>query len=407
MQFIVIRAAGYGFALLAAGFVFAGSGIGAAEAASLPNLIQNPSMTDAGVGGLPAGWFRGGYGDNDATYTYPVSGKSGPGAKVEITRYASGDAKVYFAEVPVTAGNYYEFRDFYQSNVPNFVTVQYRFADGTLRYMDIGMPEAAGKWEKFETVFRVPSGVVSMTIFHLIKEPGFIVTDEYSLAELKKQPIFEEGFVSLNFDDGWLSQYEEAAPILAAAGLKATFYITTERLGQTNFMTADQVLGLYQSGHEIGAHTRTHPHLPLLTKDQMREEIVGSKRALQGLGVADVMTFSYPFGEWDTTSLRIVKNEFKGARGSGGIFNEKIQNIYVLNSFSLRSDTAVETIKQWIDQADRDKTWLILVFHRIDESDSSGFDTSSVALQEIVDYLVDNQVPVKTNAEGIALIKKN
>lgn len=39
---------------------------------------------------------------------------------------------------------------------------------------------------------------------------------------------FDQGFVSLTFDDGWASQYQNAKPILDASGLKGTFYIITK-----------------------------------------------------------------------------------------------------------------------------------------------------------------------------------
>lgn len=42
---------------------------------------------------------------------------------------------------------------------------------------------------------------------------------------------FTQGFVSLTFDDGLLNQYQNALPILDAAGLKGSFYIITHTAG--------------------------------------------------------------------------------------------------------------------------------------------------------------------------------
>ena len=49
--------------------------------------------------------------------------------------------------------------------------------------------------------------------------------------------------MTLSFDDSWISQYTTVLPILTTAGLKATFYITTQPIleGWSDFMTPAQV----------------------------------------------------------------------------------------------------------------------------------------------------------------------
>ena len=51
-------------------------------------------------------------------------------------------------------------------------------------------------------------------------------------------------------------------------------------------------------GHQIGAHTRTHPVLTEIPAALAREEIAGSKKGLGGprFGFA-VKHFCYPYGE--------------------------------------------------------------------------------------------------------------
>ena len=61
-------------------------------------------------------------------------------------------------------------------------------------------------------------------------------------------------------------------------------------------MSRQEVLGL-PDNIEIGSHTRTHPILPCLDDDQAREEIEGSRRALESLMGRPVVSFCYPDGQ--------------------------------------------------------------------------------------------------------------
>jgi peptidoglycan/xylan/chitin deacetylase (PgdA/CDA1 family) len=52
-----------------------------------------------------------------------------------------------------------------------------------------------------------------------------------------------------------------------------------------------------ERGFEVGSHTLTHPHLPDLDDDSLRDELWESRaRIEQRLGSCE--TLAYPFGEW-------------------------------------------------------------------------------------------------------------
>jgi hypothetical protein len=69
---------------------------------------------------------------------------------------------------------------------------------------------------------------------------------------------------------------------------------------------------------------------------------------------------------------------------------------------TVEASTTVEQVKTWIDTAAISKTWLILVFHQIDET-GAPYGTTSGVIQNIVDYLVSHNVPVRTVAQGISM----
>ena len=69
--------------------------------------------------------------------------------------------------------------------------------------------------------------------------------------------------------------------------------------------TGSQALRAAQAaGHEIGNHTRTHPHLADLTRDEQLLQIAGADRMLRNEGI-DVGSFCYPYGSvGDVSAVR-------------------------------------------------------------------------------------------------------
>ena len=78
---------------------------------------------------------------------------------------------------------------------------------------------------------------------------------------------------------------------------------TTERA-----MTPDELIRIVEHGLiEIGAHTRHHSMLPQLPIGRQREEIISSKRDLEGLLNRQVAGFAYPNGSATDDTKRMVR----------------------------------------------------------------------------------------------------
>lgn len=71
------------------------------------------------------------------------------------------------------------------------------------------------------------------------------------------------------------------------------------------------------NGIEFGAHTETHPHLPALPPDSVRQEVTGSKSDLERRLRLPVRSFAYPYGERDPFVEQVV--EQSGFWGSCGL----------------------------------------------------------------------------------------
>ena len=125
------------------------------------------------------------------------------------------------------------------------------------------LPSSSGEWKTFSGQFTAPSNAAKVTVFHLIQSVGFLAIDNVALTQGSVQPAptpppsnSGEAMVSLVFDDGWSSIYENALPIVEAAGYKSTHYIITETLDGDfdGYMSIADVLDLQSRGHEIDVY---------------------------------------------------------------------------------------------------------------------------------------------------------
>jgi peptidoglycan/xylan/chitin deacetylase (PgdA/CDA1 family) len=118
----------------------------------------------------------------------------------------------------------------------------------------------------------------------------------------------EDGLV-LTFDDGYQSVAREAWPRLRARGLVATVFLVSGHVGRDNrwptqgpgvparpLLTWDEAARMAADGAELGAHTRTHAPLPLLSLEAARDEALGSKSDVEARTGASVNTFAAPYG---------------------------------------------------------------------------------------------------------------
>ena len=126
--------------------------------------------------------------------------------------------------------------------------------------------------------------------------------------------------ICLFFDDAWLNQYDVALPALLEHDFKATFGVITGTIGTGNgfwkHMDKKELEELAKYGMEITSHTRTHPHLTgNLTDEQLREEIIDSKKHLEEMGF-EVNTMVYPYYEWDDRIIEyVIEAGYTCARG--------------------------------------------------------------------------------------------
>lgn len=110
----------------------------------------------------------------------------------------------------------------------------------------------------------------------------------------------------LTFDDGHVSDYESAFPLLLQMDCIAAFFLITDKIDTNGFLSWTQVRELHNAGMTIGSHTRTHPDMRCLTLSQQREELLSSRFYLEDKLGAAVTTFSFPFGRFNMDIVKLA-----------------------------------------------------------------------------------------------------
>ena len=213
-----------------------------------PNLITNAQLeiADASDATRPMGWQKGfPWGANVATYAYPVMASgttdisSGKAMSVTYDAYVGdvltgGDAKWYSAPSPVIPGHRYQYQDAYRANTSTYLVAEFFTASGS-HLSNAGYylvpPTTGDAWKIASASFIAPPDAASMVVYHQLNSAGTLTIDNVTLMEIALPTAFDRGFVSLAFDDGYVSHFENARPILNTAGVKGTFFAVSHTSG--------------------------------------------------------------------------------------------------------------------------------------------------------------------------------
>src|SRR5215471_13391362 len=108
-----------------------------------------------------------------------------------------------------------------------------------------------------------------------------------------------------SFDDGHISNYLHALPLLEKRSCKATFFIIVGRIGvHKDFMTWEHLKELIALGHTIEVHGWSHALLTRCSDVELDVELVRSKQVVEDRLGIHVTAVSAPHGRWDR---RVVK----------------------------------------------------------------------------------------------------
>ena len=149
-------------------------------------------------------------------------------------------------------------------------------------------------------------------------------------------PRTRKPLVCVTFDDGYLDNYEHAAPILLKHRIPAAFFVSTGIIGTSERFPHDVWRGnppipvmqwshlreMRNSGFTIGSHSVSHIDCAGAPKEEVWSELVQSREDLRReLGVDEVV-FGYPYGgrqHMTPQRLELVKKaDYRGCLSAHG-----------------------------------------------------------------------------------------
>jgi peptidoglycan/xylan/chitin deacetylase (PgdA/CDA1 family) len=128
----------------------------------------------------------------------------------------------------------------------------------------------------------------------------------------------------ITFDDGYLSLYKYALPLLRQYKFAATLYLSTAAVGENDFkklpslnfktlpandkpLAWDEIKEMSNNGWTIESHSVSHADNSQLTAPQLIHEITESKKIIEWQLQKPVLHYAFPFGKYNTISLKLVK----------------------------------------------------------------------------------------------------
>ncbi|TVY07898.1 polysaccharide deacetylase family protein [Paenibacillus cremeus] len=103
--------------------------------------------------------------------------------------------------------------------------------------------------------------------------------------------------LTMSYDDGRAADIR-LVELFNKHGIKGSFHINSGMLGEGDRIPADQIADLYR-GHEVSAHTLTHPTIARSPKEQLVHEVFEDRKRLEQIVGYTVRGLSYPNGSFN------------------------------------------------------------------------------------------------------------
>jgi peptidoglycan/xylan/chitin deacetylase (PgdA/CDA1 family) len=225
-----------------------------------------------------------------------------------------------------------------------------------------------------------------------------------------RRALAGETVVTLAFSDGYADQLQ-VLPWLAERGLRASFFIISNRLGRSGYLTVQQLEEIAAAGHEVGGHTLDHVQLANLSEAEQRRQICDDRVNLLALGFA-VRSFHYPSGSDDLVTPGIVRacnyNSGSDIGSLGSAIAESIPpaDVYDIRMpGSIRAAQSLEDIQRLVARVEESGGgWVMLNFHRINDDPDYTYNIPPERLRAMLDWLAPRSAQgtvVRTQGEII------
>jgi peptidoglycan/xylan/chitin deacetylase (PgdA/CDA1 family) len=197
------------------------------------------------------------------------------------------------------------------------------------------------------------------------------------------------GIVTLTFDDGFKTTWDNVYPVLRDLGLKGNIAVNPTPIdeGWSDYMTLGNLNSLWAAGWSIVSHTMDHPDLTTLTPEAMEAEIRDSKAWVQAKGFGPTNVFIVPFHAWGERERAVIQKYHTYARGHtiDEFWPELFQAVPITQPMDLtafepefapyKTDAGRKLTMDKVKYAVENGYFLDLMFHRVPAAQVENFKT--------------------------------
>jgi peptidoglycan/xylan/chitin deacetylase (PgdA/CDA1 family) len=215
---------------------------------------------------------------------------------------------------------------------------------------------------------------------------------------LRKIPKPTKGKVMFHFDDGHVSAYEKAFPVLQEKGWPAACAVIPDAISSENRLTLKMMSEMQKNGWDMMSHPKAPPStaLPGLPKQVQRRKIVSAHQKLAALGFKKgARHFVAPYNRVSGTTLDIVSDVHETGFLFGACPNnaKHPSNPYFLSRVQ---GGAVRETTDIIDMAAQFNQLTVISFHILGEEG-----TPLSVFKRIVNHVEQQNVDVITPSQLI------
>jgi peptidoglycan/xylan/chitin deacetylase (PgdA/CDA1 family) len=137
-----------------------------------------------------------------------------------------------------------------------------------------------------------------------IRKQGFRVALLDDLKDRAVHPVPRLPAVILTFDDGLVTDYEIAFPLLTEFGQRAVFFLNTATIGQAGYLDWAMIAEMQRNGMSFQSHSHRHVDLTVQPTPVLDAELTVSKRRLEDRLSSRVDFLAAPHGVLDRRVVR-------------------------------------------------------------------------------------------------------
>ena len=165
-----------------------------------------------------------------------------------------------------------------------------------------------------------------------LHDNGFTVVELPEMIEtLQNRGSLPDKAVAISFDDGYISIYETAFPMLQEYGYPFTLFLSTGPINanQPNYMNWEQIREMSDAGVTIANHMVEHPYMldriggedDSQWLERMRTELLAAEETISVNTGQEHRLLAYPYGEFNQDLKAMLADEgFVGlAQNSGAV----------------------------------------------------------------------------------------